>query len=61
MKLPFEQVVFESEKLLMDNVLHDANRPYWLMLAACGWTPEELAIEELRRIDSGWEDSKDWN
>ena len=53
-KLPFEIVVFESEKILINMIKDPFGNNYHLMIEACGWTEKELLKEELRLIDLRW-------
>lgn len=53
-RLPFQVVVFESEKILLNKIKNPFIDNYHLMIEACGWTEKELLDEELRIIDSNW-------
>jgi len=64
MKIPFEIVSLNAEKLIRSVVksTDSKERDYYLSaynayLKSCGWTPTEFDAEQLRRIDKSWDEN----
>lgn len=59
MKLPYDSIAMEADRLIMLAVVAPYPRTYLDQyhdfLMACGWTDLELDRETLRRIDAAWE------
>lgn len=60
-RLPYELVVIEADKILLQMVLapdwraHEYFERYLLFITACGWTDLEFDAETLRRVDAAWD------
>jgi len=58
MRLPYEVIVMQADRLIIKMVLSSNPTYYWdqyiLLLEACGWTDLEFDMETLRRIDRNW-------
>lgn len=62
MKLPYEQVAFEADKLILkivtsSNSIH-WRKVYYAFLEATGWNDASFDKETLNRIDKGWDDEE---
>lgn len=70
MRIPYDVVVIEADRLILRAVVSktlDRAVDYWNQylsyIESCGWTNREFDNETLRRVDAGWLDllKRNWN